>query len=619
MLWATLAAYQLSDYHHKQFPAVPFAIKFGYDAQVTGQQCAGHWTSFRHPAMQQLSRNLIYILQHRHGTAAISWTHIRAHQGHCWNEMADRLANHATRHPDMVQTSGLLYALLDTDSVMTACNWIWALEQMEASNPSMPSLFDKHLYHFRQVTTPPNNVPNPLEPRLQPKPTPPEVHQLHMKVATLNVMTLDTKRDKKIGTGITARHLSLLQQCDEHALHVVGVQETRSAKTTNRNNQYYHILTSPCRADGHYGVQIWLHKHLPLGEAERPIHEDDFRIIWMNPNTLAIRLKHPALHCIIIAARAPTADKPKAELQAFWADLTTQIVDKYPGWKIILLCDSNAHVGSTVSTSISDYGAEVENVSGEIFHDWLIRSDVWLPATWDQVQKGDHFTYVTIKGNHHHRLDFVGLSHNWPLDSVVTSVAQSIDVSMTRFDHLAATCTFKATVTTPGDAVPFARRRSTLDRKETASFLRKQPQYLAAVNPIPWTINVHQHATDLAANTLDHLHQVIPRTRRQLRKRHLDDLTWAVLNWKRRLRKHLLDAWRRSRYGLLRETFLAWHGQQQGAPRIVASYARWTRMMDTKIALLEHTLGRVQPILQQMLRRDDALFFINRSQSEQDE
>ena len=205
--------------------------------------------------------------------------------------------------------------------------------------------------------------------------------------------------------------------------------------------------------------------------------------------------------------------------------------------------------------------------------------------------------------------DFVGLSHNWPLDSVVTSVAQSIDVSMTRFDHLAATCTFKATVTTPGDAVPFARRRSTLGRKETASFLRKQPQYLAAVNPIPWTINVHQHAADLAANTLDHLHQVIPRTRRQLRKRHLDDLTWAVLNWKRRLRKHLLDAWRRYRYGLLREIFLAWHGQQQGAPRIVASYARWTRMMDTKIALLEHTLGRVQPILQQMLRRDDALFY----------
>ena len=609
MLWATLVAYQLSGYHNKHFPGVPFVIEFGFDAQVTGQQCAGHWTSFKHPAIQQMSRNLIYILQHRHGPTAVQWTHIKAHQGHCWNEIADQLAGHATRHPDMVPNSDLLYALLDADSVMTACNWIWALEQMEIASPSLPTMFDKHLYHFRTTNTSQHTSLGPSGIGIPPPPTTPTVHHLHMKVATMNVMTLDTKRDKKMGIGMTARHLSLLQQCDEHALHVVGVQETRALKTTNRNNQYYHIVSSPCRSDGHYGVQIWIHKHLPLGGEERPIQEDDYRIIWMDPNVLAIRLKHPALHCIIIAARAPTSDKPRDELQAFWSTLTSQIVDKYPGWKTILLCDSNSHVGSTTSTSISDFGEETENLSGEIFHDWLLRNDIWLPSTWDNVHQGDHFTYVTIKGNHHHRLDFVGLSHNWPLDFVATSVAHTIDVSMTRYDHLPAICTFKATVTTPGDGTSSTRRKPTLDRKETATFLRQQPHYLAEVNPVPWTLNVHQHATDLATNTLERLHQVIPRTRRQLRKRHLNDLTWAVLNWKRRLRKHLIDAWRRYRYGPLREIFTAWQEQKRGAPYQIMSHARWFKWMDIKIALLEHNLARVQPILQQMLRQDDALFY----------
>ena len=297
MLWATLIAYQLSDHHCQYFPGTPFFIEFGYDAEVTGQQCAGNWTSFKHPAMQQLSRNMIYILQHRHGTDAVHWTHIKAHQGHCWNEIADKLAGHATRHPDMVQTSDLLYALLDTGSVMTACDWIWALEQMEQSQPSMPTLFDNHLYHFRTPTVEQTAFPSHFGDCTQSQHEAPSTHTLKLKVATLNVMTLDTKRDKKLGTGTAARHLSLLQQCDAHALHVVGVQETRAFKTTNRNNPFYHIISSPCRQDGHYGMQIWIHRHLSLGEGARPIQEDDYRLIWMNPNVLAIRLKHPTLHC----------------------------------------------------------------------------------------------------------------------------------------------------------------------------------------------------------------------------------------------------------------------------------------------------------------------------------
>ena len=83
MLWATLVAFQLSDAHRMHYPGTPFQLEFGFDADVTGHQSAGHWTSFKHPGLQRLTRNLVYVLQNRHGPDTLQWTHIRAHQGHC--------------------------------------------------------------------------------------------------------------------------------------------------------------------------------------------------------------------------------------------------------------------------------------------------------------------------------------------------------------------------------------------------------------------------------------------------------------------------------------------------------------------------------------------------------
>lgn len=72
----------MSDFHLQAYPGLPFQFEFGFDADVTGHQAAGHWTSYKHPDMQRMSRDFIYILQHRHGHDALKWTHIRAHQGH---------------------------------------------------------------------------------------------------------------------------------------------------------------------------------------------------------------------------------------------------------------------------------------------------------------------------------------------------------------------------------------------------------------------------------------------------------------------------------------------------------------------------------------------------------
>ena len=106
---------------------------------------------------------------------------------------------------------------------------------------------------------------------------------------------------------------------------------------------------------------------LKICEDGRAFQEDDCRIICASPNALAIKVVHPMLHCVVISARAPTSDKDAEDLYAFWKSLTDLVMNKFAGWKVILLCDANAHVGSCISTSISDHGQEAETRAGEIF------------------------------------------------------------------------------------------------------------------------------------------------------------------------------------------------------------------------------------------------------------
>ena len=611
MLWATIVANQVSTHHLKHHAEVPFYLEFGFDAQVSGQHCAGTWTSFKQPLVQRFCRNLVYIVQHRHGFQSLQWSHIRAHQGHLWNETADLLANFALRNPSMVQNSELLYALMDAEAFTNGMDWIWALESMECGDPSLPSLFDGHVYHFRDPIHTAHQPECHFGYASQSTSCEPETVDVlvHLNVATFNVLTLNTRQDRSLGTGSTGRHLSLLQQCDEHELHIVGVQETRALRTTNKTNPYYHVITSPCRSDGHYGIQIWLSHSRPFAMNERPFKDEDYRIVWATPNVLALKLQHPVFRCIVIAARAPTSDKPVQELRAFWNDLTTHILEKFPGWKVILLCDSNSHVGSCPSTSISTFGGETENGAGEIFHDWLLQNSIWLPSTWEHIHHGDHYTFITPTGQHQHRLDFVGLSHNWPLDFVATSVAHTIDGSISRCDHLAAVCSFKAKLPTTSNPSRWKQQGRICDREATAAYLRSHPLTFATMPPVLWQTDVHHHAIHLATETLDHLRPIVPEVRRLPRKRHLTALSWAVVTWKRQLRKHYLETCRRLKYGPLMEVFIAWRGSRRGIPQASPSTRTWMKMMHFKKALLEHVLQRVQPLLQSMLRQDDAQYY----------
>lgn len=170
-------------------------------------------------------------------------------------------------------------------------------------------------------------------------------------------------------------------------------------------------------------------------------------------------------------------------------------------------------------------------------------------------------------------------------------------------------CSFKAKVSVPHESCSTRKKNPSFDHEATATLLRNHPQLFASMDSLPWQLNVHCHAAQLATATMNHLSPWIHRVPRTPRKRHLGALTWSVLTWKRQLRKQHLTICRRLKFGPLREILLAWHGQRRGVPPVKGTFQHWMKMMHFKKALLEHTMTRVQPLLQQVLKEEDAHYY----------
>ena len=86
-------------------PQESLRFSFNFDATVSGYMAAGFWRSIHAPEWRTIMRSLVQLLQTRHGQHAIDWVHVKAHQGHSWNECADALAKFAATAPSAAMSS----------------------------------------------------------------------------------------------------------------------------------------------------------------------------------------------------------------------------------------------------------------------------------------------------------------------------------------------------------------------------------------------------------------------------------------------------------------------------------------------------------------------------------
>ena len=122
---------------------------------------------------------------------------------------------------------------------------------------------------------------------------------------------------------------------------------------------------------------------------------------------------------------------------------------------------------------------------------------LWAPATFGELHSGATATCRHAQG-HTSRIDFICLNREIPCSDIQSWVAHDLDLLTTSDDHYAVALSggfWKGTPNRPSGHL--WRRQYDLSKLSSAEGKEVLRDDLAAVEPVPWTVEVNAHAAIL--------------------------------------------------------------------------------------------------------------------------
>eukprot|EP00435_Cladocopium_sp_Y103_P005101 s2179_g1.t1 len=575
-------------------------VHFCFDSLTVGSQTAGIWNCFCHPTLGTVLRNLHRLLESRFGANLWHW-HVRGHSGHPGNELVDFLADQ-THGTEATSTTRWL-AMLSQQIFCQASDWFWILFDKDYAH-----LWHEHCLHFPMPATSPSADTLNLLPQQQEQHADPRVPaDVHLRFATCNVLSLCGKRDdQECGLSGPARQTALLAQLAEEGIVMFGLQETRLRRVHFAHSDDYYLFKAAATDRGHFGIIAGFAKKIPYASSahiQYKFQEDDFSIIHQSPRILIIRISAKALRCIVVVGHAHHTGQEAQIIEQWWQELFDLVPKTYATWPIVLLADANATVGQHPDEHIGGHQPGPDDPKATSFEDYVRRSNIWLPATFEEYQVGPGCTWTHSSGRTR-RIDYVGLPRAWTPTSCRAWISNIIDPSLTRTDHQAACAelTFVGEVYMTG-IKPWSKKL-VLDHAKDIDMTQ-----LAHSAPVDFSVDVHTHAAMLQTTLTDLLQaQPTPRTKKP-KKKTMSSSTWELVLAKRGARRHLAELNSVQRRDQLEFIFTAWHSNQQVLPEHAGAFNKLASLQDMLIAkaLAEfRSLGRQ---VVNALRYDDIQFF----------
>eukprot|EP00438_Fugacium_kawagutii_P021765 Skav204660 [mRNA] locus=scaffold949:269704:285633:- [translate_table: standard] len=535
MCWALVWALQIGQWISAQDDSACPSFSFHYDATVTGNLAAGAWYGTANRTWHITMRSLAQLLSAAFGSHRITWDHVYAHQGHVFNEMADELAKYGTSLP---HSQDEVLSWIESEEDLLHLQWLWMLVPTSRGHPAYPVLEHDNLVHYRS-----RPASFTLKPALNEPDLPKQTTSCSIRLASANVLTLESSKDATI-LHPGSRQQLLMQQFKHHNYHIVALQETRHRQDRLPSTADFAVLGHPATPKGHGGLQVWLNLTKPLGPNHRPLKLQDLSIVDATSEWMVCKLRHPALHCALVIAHGPHSHLGEDACGAFWDQISSCLRAKCRRWKLVFLGDPNAHLGSITTEAIGSHQPEEENPAGAAFHEWLLQHGLWAPSTFSPYHEGHGATFLHPGQGGWRRLDYICVDQALPLRNVRSWVEENIDISLQRIDHLAIACELclecprsRAHRTPRGpqrrDIQQWLAQTTTEDQIQRALALPNQQ------------LDVHAHVDTLTGN-LDALvsASVAPSTMRPLKKT-LSDHTWRLLQWKQYYRKRFFRLLRR--------------------------------------------------------------------------
>ncbi|CAE7641216.1 unnamed protein product [Symbiodinium sp. CCMP2456] len=366
--------------------------------------------------------------------------------------------------------------------------------------------------------------------------------------------------------GAIGRTTLLANALEVRGVHLAGLQECRTPPGTYKC-QRYHRFASGCDTDVNFGVELWV-------ASNSPFHPRTVAVLHAEPTVLLASMLFRQTNVRVLVGHAPHRAHSEEARASWWQKVGKLCRAFSQGQPWLFLLDGNCRLGNNPSRAVGSHQPDPEDLSGAALHALALELDLWFPATFSEVMRGDGGTLCLHRNGALARSDFVGVPLSWRAGECQAWVDPGISTGHACIDHFAA-C-FSANLKFPRQLR--ARRPVKIDvaalsHPDNADAV----QTVLHATPRPdWKVDVSEHAAVL----VDHLYRSLAR------------LFPVALDWTR-----------------VRCAFLAW--KPGGGSFCTLFTGKWLWDLRHKLALSCLLLHRAGGALRHQCRADRAAYFVS--------
>ena len=404
---------------------------FRWDSVVPGKQALGEYNV--QTALGQLLRTLAISLEQQQGDTHIYHAHVRAHQGILFNEIADAAAKAAReerpKSPDAGKLAHLVKSICDINQLW----WMFCDPQFQGQLP----MFSKTtgIFHWSTRTNPAHKqVQIRASLTFGKRAENEQVTQCQLHFGSYNALSLLDPQPPPMNKE-TGRARLLREQVQKQGIHLLGLQECRSATGAVSSNTHLR-LCSGAETNGTLGVELWVSKKIPVQES-RCLDVRDFAVLHADPRRLLVHYQGEFGTFLIVVAHAPHTGHPMQNRLNWWSELNSLVKRHCTSMNIVSLLDANATWAGPANDQLGDLCEATSNTNTPMFVDFVEQQGLFAPSTFVDCQSGPWFTWTHAQTGKEHRIDYVLLPSEWKRSWTQAWTDPTVNVGHAGVDHVA--------------------------------------------------------------------------------------------------------------------------------------------------------------------------------------
>ncbi|CAE7688779.1 unnamed protein product [Symbiodinium sp. CCMP2592] len=427
---------------------VPFVFRFDATGVGYGSFAAAQQVSYPTPvdglSLPAFVGAARQVLETR---VPVCHEHVPGHSGDTGNELCDQLAKKARREHESYYDRCLpAWPAQWRQHHMAQWGWL-----AHPGAPDLPCLAAFEAESKRlQSNCPAGNYP--AQGLSQAKHRASDV-RYHFRLMTYNILTMF---DPGAPQGRKLRS-------ESHGLRVMGKRQLVKQQRPGcpPPDADFYMYSAAANERGHGGCSIWISKtcaYATDGRRALCVAPDHVTVLGSSHRHLHLLLEAPRLCLQILVAHCPRASTCGSEApRDFWKSHLETLSHHSSHADTIVLADANGRLGEVVTEAVGDTGAEPEDTEGTAFHNFLLQTACFLPAT-TASHSGTHHTWYGPDPSVSHRIDYIAVPRHWK-DKVLSSwLWSSFEALQARQDHVPACLEVGFVKAVPADSHIRAKR-----------------------------------------------------------------------------------------------------------------------------------------------------------------